>query len=268
VVVVREAGRLSAADATRLLAVVTDPLPTSFLVLVAGSGTVPQALSKAVAAQGEVVECSMRTTGDRKGWLADRLHEAPVRFDTPAANLLRTHLGDDLGRLESVLGTLVAAYGPGASIDRHRLEPFLGLAGSVPPWELTGAIDEGDTAAALDALARMTGGGGMAGPAVVGVLHRHFANMLRLSGADVRNDDEAAALLGMRPGYPAKKALAQSRRLGGEPLAQAILLLAEADLQVKGRTALPTSLVLEVLVARLSRLVRGGAPARASARRR
>jgi DNA polymerase-3 subunit delta len=221
-----------------------------------------------VTGAGEVIDCSVRTAGERKGWLADRLHAAPVRFDAGAATLIRTHLGDDLGRLESLLGALTAAYGPGASIDTARLEPFLGEAGSVPPWELTGAIDDGDVPKALDALARMTGAGGMAGPAIIGMLQRHFSNMLRLSGEDVRNDDEAAELLGMRPGFPAKRTLAQSRRLGSERLGQAITLLADADVNVKGRTGLPASLVLEVLVARLTRLVRGGAPARAAARRR
>jgi DNA polymerase-3 subunit delta len=54
----------------------------------------------------------------------------------------------------------------------------------------------------------------------------------------------------------------QGRRLGGERIASAIALLAEADLDVKGQTALPPDLVLEVLVARLSRLPRARPAAR------
>ena len=45
-----------------------------------------------------------------------------------------------------------AAYGPGARLGADDVEPFLGEAGGVPPWELTDAIDRGDTAAALDRL--------------------------------------------------------------------------------------------------------------------
>jgi DNA polymerase III delta subunit len=60
----------------------------------------------------------------------------------------------------------------------------------------------------------------------------------------------------------AKKALEQGRRLGAERVAQAMTLLSDADLDVKGRTGLPPELVLEVLVARLSRQLRARPTAR------
>jgi DNA polymerase-3 subunit delta len=46
--------------------------------------------------------------------------------------------------------------------------------------------------------------------------------------------------------------------LGTAQIARAINLLAQADLDLRGVTALPGELVLQVLVARLSRLVRQG----------
>ncbi len=255
VVVVRDAGRLSAADGGRLAAVLADPLPSVVLVLVGGGGTVPQALVRAVTAVGEAVDTSVRTAGQRRGWLTEQLREGPVRLNADAADRLGAHLGDDLGRLAGILQTLAAAYGEGASVDRERLEPFLGEAGSVPQWDLTEAIDQGDPAAALSALARMTAAGGQPAVVIVGSLHRHFSNMLRLDGADVRSGDEAAEMLGVHP-FVGKKALAQCRRLGSERLAQAVGLVADADLDVKGRSGLPPTVVVEVLVARLSRLVR------------
>ena len=63
-------------------------------------------------------------------------------------------------------------------------------------------------------------------------------------------------MLGLRSAFPAKKALSQSRRLGSARIARAIRLLAQADLDMRGVTALPGEAVLEVLVARLSRLSR------------
>ena len=51
--------------------------------------------------------------------------------------------------------TLVAAYGEGAPISIEELEPFLGSAGAVPPWDLTDAIDSGSIAGALSALRRI-----------------------------------------------------------------------------------------------------------------
>ncbi|HEX3948012.1 MAG TPA: hypothetical protein VHW47_09915, partial [Acidimicrobiales bacterium] len=190
------------------------------------------------------------------------LKDGPVRLTGGAVKRLGDHLGEDLGRLAGVLQTLAVVYGEGATVNEDQLVPFLGEAGSVPPWDLTDAIDAGSTGLALATLHRMLGAGGRAAPEIIAILHRHFSGMLRLDGADVGSGEDAAALLGVRSAFVAKKALAQSRRLGSERVAQAIVLLAAADLDVKGQSALPTDLVLEVLVARLSRLARVRAPAR------
>jgi DNA polymerase-3 subunit delta len=162
-----------------------------------------------------------------------------------------------MSRLRGLLDALAAAYGEGASIDIEKLEPFLGEAGSVAPWDLTDAIDgvEGvDTAKALGALRRLFGAGGSHPLQVLAILHRHYQAMLRLDGSGITTPDEAAAHLGMRSSFPARKALEQSRRLGPSGISRAVTLLAEADLDVRGRSALPSETVLEVLVARLSRL--------------
>jgi DNA polymerase-3 subunit delta len=259
VVVVREAGRIGAADAGVLAELVATMPRTTFLVLVAGGGTVPQALVRAVSSFGEVVEASAGTGRDRTSWLAAHLRGAPVRLDAAARARVQAHLGDDLGRLAGILDALAAAYGEGAAISVDQLAPFLGSAGSVPPWELTDAIDAGSTASALGALRRMLEAGGRAPTEVLGILHRHYANMLRLDGLDLADPAEVAELLGVRSPFVAKKTMEQGRRLGGDRIAQAVALLADADLDVKGRTALPAELVLEVLVARLSRLVRARA---------
>ena len=46
-----------------------------------------------------------------------------------------------MGRLAGLLDMLAAAYGAGASVSVAELEPFLGHAGSLAPWDLTDAID-------------------------------------------------------------------------------------------------------------------------------
>ena len=253
VVVVREAGQLVAADAKRLVSYLEDPLPTTALVLVGGGGTVPQALTKAIGARGELVETAVGTGRARSQWLADHLSGGPVRLDGAATALLSAHLGGDMGRLEGLLQTLASAYGPGSTVSMDDLEPFLGEAGSLAPWDLTDAVDAGETAKALSVLHRMLVAGDSHPLVVMTVLHRHYRQILRLDGAGVTSADEAAALLGLRSSFPAKKALAQATRLGSVRVARAIRLLAEADLDLRGSTALAGEAVLEVLVARLSR---------------
>jgi DNA polymerase III subunit delta len=258
VVVVREAGQLTAADAKRLAGYLQEPLATTALVLVGGGGTVPQALTKAVSAAGEVVDTSVGTGKARSQWLTEHLSGGPVRLDAAAAALLSEHLGEDMGRLEGLLDTLASAYGAGARVSPDDLEPFLGAAGSLAPWDLTDAIDAGDPAKALDVLRRTLASGDSHPLVVMSVLHRHFRQLLRLDGSGVTSPDEAALVLGLRSAYPAKKALAQSRRLGPARTARAVQLVARADLDVRGATGLPEEAVLEVLVARLARLVKQG----------
>lgn len=261
VVVVRDAGRIDAEGGARLAAALEDPVPGVVLVLVAGGGTVPAALVKAVERAGRVLDQRVGTGRARTEWLADRLHAAPVRIDARAGALLGEHLGGDLGRLPGLLDTLASTYGEGAAVGPDELAPFLGTAGAVAPWDLTDAVDAGDAAGALAALRRLTGAGAMHPLAVLAVLHRHYQTMLRLDGAPVGSAEEAAAYVGARSVYPVKKAMEQGRRLGPDRLGRAVVLLSEADLDLRGRNGLPDAVVLEVLVARLSRLAAGRRPA-------
>jgi DNA polymerase-3 subunit delta len=267
VVVVREAGRLSATEASRIVDCLAEPVPGVVLVMSGGGGTVPAALVKAVQAKGEVLESAVGTGRARTAWLSEQLHGAPVRLDARASGRLADHLGGDVSRLRGLLDTLASAYGEGASIDEARLEPFLGEAGEVAPWELTDAIAAADAVGALHALGRLLGPGGFHPLAVLAVLHRHYQSMLRLDGSGATTGEQAAAALGSRSVFPARKALEQGRQLGPARLGRAITLLAEADLDLRGRSAMPGTTVLEVLVGRLSRLGSGHQAARRSSSR-
>ncbi len=264
VVVVREAGRLNAEDAARLADALRRPVADVQVVLLAGGGTLPQSLVKAVASTGEVLDASAGRGRDRGRWLAERLRQAPVRLDAAAARRLEAHLGEDLGRLEGMLEALAAGFGAGAHLGVDDVEPFLGEAGAVPPWDLTDAIDNGDAGRALSVLHRMLSAGGRPPVVLLATLHSHFSAMLRLDGATVVTPEDAASLLGAKSSFVAKKALERARALGSERIGQAVDLIATADMDLKGQTALPGELVLEILVARLARLARNrsGTPRR------
>ena len=251
VVVVRDAGRLLTADVPRLVDVVQEPLDTTVLILVAGGGTIPAPLVKAIAARGEVIDVSTSKAGDRKAWLNEHLRAAPVHLDRGATDLLADHVGEDLGRVEGLLSALSAAYGEGASVSADDLDPYLGEAGNVPRYALTDAINSGDARTALRVLHRLSDAGGLAPMQILATLHGHFANMLALDGEDVSSERDAAAVLGTAP-FVAKKALEQSRRLGSEKIIAAIKLIAAADLDCRGMSGLDPDVVIEILVARLA----------------
>lgn len=247
-----------ASQVAPLVAYLADPLPTTSLVLVWSGGRIPKSLVDAVK---QVKGVQVDTSPGRKleGWVVEQAAASGLGFDGAATERLVGWLGDDPQRLVGLLETLAGSYGrdTGTRLGVADIEPFLGEAGGVPPWELTDALDRGDIPGALAKLGRMTQGGGRHGLQIMATLQNHYGRMLALDGAPVAGEKDAARLLGLRGStFPARKALAQSRKLGHDRIVRAIELLANADLDLRGGKAWPDGLVLEVLVARLANLAR------------
>ncbi|MCP3934594.1 MAG: DNA polymerase III subunit delta [Actinomycetia bacterium] len=257
IVVARGFERFGTNDVDPLVRYLGDPLETSTLVVEWRSGRIPKKLADAIKAAGGEKR-STAAPGQaraRQSWLDDRMADSPVALEPRAKRLIAEHLGDDVGRLGGLLATLESAFGPGIKLGAGDVSPFLGDAGAVPSWDLTDAIDKGDITTSLTVLSRMLDAGGMHPLQIMAVLHRHYERMLKLDGSGVRDEKAAASLLGMKGStFPAKKALTQTRRLGSEPIRGAVGLLARADLDLKGRSALEPRTVIEVLTARLAQL--------------
>jgi DNA polymerase-3 subunit delta len=260
VVIVRDIGRFSTEEAGPLLAYLDAPIETTALVLAAGGGRLAAKLSAAVKAHGQIIGTAV-SGRDAGAWVRQRLRQAPIRLDPAAESLVETHLGQDIGRLTALVDVLAAAYGEGARLGPADLELYLGDGGAVAPWDFTDAIDRGETTKAIELLHRLLGAGDRHPLVVTSILHRYLASMLRLDDPAISTESAAAAALGIAKGrstYPAKKALTSVRRYGPAGIAEAITLLADAELDLKGARDWPGELVLEVLVARLCRLARAG----------
>ncbi|HEY8547464.1 MAG TPA: DNA polymerase III subunit delta [Acidimicrobiales bacterium] len=239
-----------------LVAYLADPLPTTYLVLAWTGGRIPKSVVDAVkAAKGEQIDTSPgRKVAD---WVGDQLNKSGLKVDAAAQRRMVDWLGDDPQRLVGIIETLVGSYGEGAKLGLAEVEPFLGQAGGIPPWELSDAIDKGDIPGALHKLRRMLDGGDRHPLQIMATLHGQYARMLALDGAPVGGEKDAAALLGMKGStFPARKALTQARKLGHDKVVRALDLLATADLDLRGGKAWPENLVMEVLVARLTALSR------------
>jgi DNA polymerase III subunit delta len=262
VVVARDIGRFGAELLAPLVAYVSDPMPSTELLMTTTGGRLPKALLDALKAQGaEVIDADPpQRARDRQGWYDEQFAAAGLRIDAGAKSAIIAGLGEDLGRLGSLCATLSSSFDEHRRLTLADVEPFLGPAGSVVPWELTDAIDRGDTAGALDRLTRMMGAGERHSLQIMAVLHSHYTRMLRLDGTHATDEASAAAVLGIKGStYPARKALDQLRRLGSGGLQRGVALLAAADLDLRGAVDWPPEMVVELLVARLSKLA---APAR------
>jgi len=256
VVVARGVGRFTADDVAPLVGYLLDPQPSTDLVLTGGGGRMPKSLTDAIKKAGATtIDTAPPTRArERAGWFDEQVKASGLQLDGAALQMLAEWLGEDAGRVQGIIDTLRATYGTGDTLRPSDVSPFLGDAGGVPPWDLTDAIDRGDTTRSLQLLHRMMRAGERHPLQVMSILHGHYVKILCLDGVDARDEASAAAAMGIKPGFPAKKALDQYRRLGGGGVSRAIGLLAQADLDLRGAKEWPEELVMEVLVARLSRL--------------
>lgn len=228
----------------------------------------PAGLVAACKKVGDVVNVDPGRGQQRLSFIASAARERGVHLEPGALSLLASHAGEDSALAIGVLDVLASAFSSGEMVSAAQLECFLGEAGSVPSWNLTDAIDAGNLSEALEQLGRMMRAGGLHPLAVLAILHKHFRQALALDGLDGITQEGAAALLGIKSSFVAGKALARSRNLGTERLAEAFRLMARADSDLKGSSGLPAELIMEILVARLSRLARRRSPSRRPVQRR
>jgi DNA polymerase-3 subunit delta len=278
VVVGRHGAVFSTTEAVApLIAYLADPLPSTSLVLVWEKGPktgaklnkMPTKLADAIKRSGGVVVDTGAGSGKaRSQWLDEHLKDAAVKLDASARKVIEEQIGEDAGLLVGLLATLEGVFGTGAKVGAEDLTPYLGQEGGAKPWDLTDAIDRGDVTGSLEKLHRIMGSSGQHPLQIMGTLTNHYLRMLALDGAGVADEQRAAEILGIKGStFPAKKALAQARKLGPERLAEFTVLLAQADIDLKGAKAWPPELVVEVLVARLASRTPSSSGARSGGRR-
>ena len=261
VVVGRDMGAFSKKEMVKpLLEYLDNPLSTTRLVLVWEKGPslqrlgqIPKSLLEAIEESGEIVDTRVgRKTAD---WIRDQVEFSGVQLDKAAIQALQDNVGEDMASVPAILETLRSVFGESELVKVEDVRPYLGTEGGIPPWELTDAISSGNATLAIQKLGRLRKAGGRHEMQILAVLHGHFTRVLRLAGLNLGSAKEAAEILGDKgSSFRAGKSLQDARKLGNAQSRKAISLLADADLAIRGRSALSGDVILEVLVARLAYL--------------
>lgn len=256
IVVLRAVGDRSSDDHQTLARYLAQPSDDTHLIIEWGSGRVLKAIADGVkACGGRSIDPSPPTkTKDRREWWEATIEAVGIQFQPAALVLLMEWLGEDVARFSTLAETLITTYGQGP-ITVAQLQPYLGERGDSKPWDLTDAIEAGNAAQALIVLRRLTHAGERHPLQILAQLHNYYARLARLDGAEVSSAAEAEAVLGIK-GFAAEKALRTYRGLGSNGIRRAYALLAAADVDLRGGTGLDADVVMDVLVARLSRLTK------------
>jgi DNA polymerase-3 subunit delta len=259
VVVLRGIGEATVDQLKPLVAYLAQPLEDTQLVLT-GSGKLAKSITDALKQAGATTintSPPSRFT-ELSMWFQEQLTEAGLKVDSGALKMLIEWLGQDQARLPSIIEVLVSTYGTNKKLTVDEIEPFLGQEGSVMPWDLTDAIDLANSPKAIAMLRRMMRSGESHPMQLMALLHNHYVKLLKLDGPEVRTASEAMTIIGAKSEFQGKKYLETYRRLGAANISAALQLLARADIDLRGGKDLEEELIMEILVARLSRM--GGAP--------
>ncbi|HTL85443.1 MAG TPA: hypothetical protein VL856_09680 [Acidimicrobiia bacterium] len=266
VVVVREIGNLVADQGKWLAEWIADPLPGVHLVLVSGGGRTPAALDKAIKAHAQATGPAAEQTAEV---LNKELKDAHLKLAPDAAKRVSAHLGDDAGRVPELVDLWHSTYGDDAVLDLDDIESYLGELGTAGRFDLANAVDRGDVATALETLHRLLTATSGAQPKplhpmqVMATLVFHYQRLVRLDDPEIVTKEHAAQALGMKSAGGARFPLEASRRLGSDGLREAMRLLAQAELDLRGASGVDERTVIDVLIARLAALSRRSGRVRA-----
>ena len=243
---------------TQLEDYVARPSRSGVLVLELDSLPSNTRLYKSIAADGLLIDCKTPTPARLCKWLAEwakQRHQA--QLSQAAAETLVELVGPELGLLDQELAKLAL------TASQQRITPEL-IGRSVggwrtkTTWEMLDAALDGNVREAMLQLDRLLASGeqpvGLLGQ--ISASLRRFAAATRLviqteaAGRRV-NLRDALAQAGLRP-FLLQKAERQLRQLGRRRGAELYRWLLQADLDLKGESAMPPRLVLERLIVRLS----------------
>ena len=238
---------------------VARPKSAGVLVLEVASWAANTRLYKAVAASGLQIECTAPPAARLAKWLtawAKQAHGATL--EGAAAELLVEMVGPELGLLDQELAKLAVAVPRGQKVSAEVVGQMVGSWRAKTVWDMLDAALDGNASQALSQLDRLL----LAGEHPIAVLGPISASLRRLAAATrlVLDAEASRRRLPLRDAlqqagvnaYVLGKVERQLRRLGRHRGDRLYRWLLEADLDLKGDSAMPPRVVLERLLARLA----------------
>lgn len=246
-----------AAEVSTVIDYVRDPAPGTVLALVGEDVRKDAPLRKAVEKAGRVLEYSVVKRA-RAQWVAERFTSRGARAEPEACALLLQLVGeDDLHGLASEIDK-IALWAQGEPVGEREILELAAPQAEAPVFELTDAWGERDTARALAASEKLFDrdekGRRDSAPRLAGALGSYLGRLRQLKrlAADGVGTREAAGRLKMNP-YYAQKVARHAENFSDEELHDAIVVLAELDLALKGGSRLAPDLEVQRALIEMSR---------------
>ncbi len=238
---------------------VAEPAASGVLVLDLKTFPANTRLYKAVAADGLPIDCNAPRAAAVGRWLGRWAEQAhAIKLAPAAAEMMVEMIGSELGLLDQELAKLALVAGPDRRVTPEMVGESVGGWRAKTTWVMLDAVLDGDVSGAMVQLDRLLG----SGETPIGLLGQISASLRRFAAATrlVFQDQAAGRRMQLRRSleqagvrsFVLAKAESQLRRLGRDRGAKLYGWLIQADLDLKGASALPPRLILERLIVRLA----------------
>jgi DNA polymerase-3 subunit delta len=216
-------------------------------------------LFKAIAADGLLIESSPPAASRLVKWLVDWARQThQVQLSQAAAEMMVDLVGAELGLLNQELAKLALMTGSDKKITPELVSRAVGGWRTKTTWEMLDAALDGEVVEAMAQLDRLLA----SGEQPVGLLGQISASLRRFAAATrliLRAETtgrritlrDALERTGVRSFF-LQKSERQLKLLGRQRGGQIYRWLLQADLDLKGDSAMPARLVLERLIVRLA----------------
>jgi DNA polymerase III subunit delta len=258
-VVIQEADGFVSLYRQQLEDYVFRPSRTGVLVFDLASFPANTRLYKLIAAEGLAIDCSTPSEARLTKWLVDwSKQNYKVQLSAAAADSLVELIGSELGLLDQEVAKLAISLGEEKRITPELVARYVGGWRAKSAWEMLDAALEGRVPEAMQQLDRLLA----SGEQPVGILGQISASLRRFAAATrlILQSEAAGRRIALSQAleqagvksFVLQKAEKQLRHLGRHRGVQLYQWLLEADVDLKGDSAMPPRLILERLVLQLA----------------
>lgn len=240
-----------------LVAYASDPAPDVAIVLVHGGGQKGTGLLTKLRKCASVreIKSTAVTARELSGFVANELRSHKVRIDPEASDLLIAAVGQNLRALSAAAHQLANDYGA-APITAAMVKTYFGGRAEAKSFTIADLTLTGQAGKALEEL-RWGLATGLAPVLVTSAIAAGLRSMVQLKAASRGQNDAALAGALKVPPFKIRILRDQARGWESEMLAQAIVAVAQADADIKGRAS-DAAYALEKLVMAVAALRKRG----------
>jgi DNA polymerase-3 subunit delta len=231
-----------------LAAYAESPAPFTVLVITAPKLNAARKLVKIAKKGGFLVSCAPLHRRELPGWIRKKAQAMGHSMDGGQVEALAELAGPELSNVADALERLSLFVGPGNAIDEAAVVAVVTRMRQETSWSLVDALAAGDLGGALAAL-RDTFDARDNGLPLLGTIAWRTRQLVKFRAAlDAGSAPADAAQQTGVPSFRARDIERAVRRLGPRGLEAWLLLLAEADLALKGSRRSGSDVIASMLV--------------------